>query len=51
VPLDHFSPSDPRTLDVVFAVLPATGRSKRSLVTATGGPGTAASPYADSYTS
>ena len=51
VPLDHFSPSDPRTIDVVFAVLPATGRSKGLFVSALGGPGTAGVSYADSYTS
>jgi pimeloyl-ACP methyl ester carboxylesterase len=50
VPLDHLAPSDPRTLHVVFAVLPATGRSKGLFVTATGGPGTAGVSYADSYT-
>lgn len=41
VPLDHFNPADTRTLDVVFAVLPATGTRKGMFVTATGGPGTA----------
>jgi pimeloyl-ACP methyl ester carboxylesterase len=51
VPLDHFDPADTRTIDVVFAVLPATGRSKGLFVTATGGPGTAGISYADSYTS
>jgi pimeloyl-ACP methyl ester carboxylesterase len=51
VPLDHFSQADPRTLDVVFAVLPATGRSKGLFVTATGGPGTAGIDYADRYAS
>lgn len=51
VPLDHFNPSDPRRIDVVFAVLPATGKSKGLFVTATGGPGTAGISYADSYAS
>jgi pimeloyl-ACP methyl ester carboxylesterase len=51
VPLDHFSPSDTRTIDVVFAVLPATGTSKGLFVTANGGPGTAGVSYADSYAS
>ena len=51
VPLDHFDPGDPRRIDVVFAVLPATGESKGLFVTATGGPGTAGISYADDYTS
>ncbi len=51
VPVDHFAPSDTRTLDVVFAVLPATGESKGLFVTATGGPGSAGIASADSYTS
>ena len=41
VPLDHFNPSDSRTLDVVFGVLPASGTSKGLFVIATGGPGSA----------
>ncbi len=41
VPLDHFNPQDTRTIDVVFAVLPATGTRKGMFVTATGGPGSA----------
>lgn len=51
VPLDHFNPSDTRTLDVVFAVLPASGTRKGMFVTVTGGPGTAGISYADSYLS
>ena len=39
VPLDHFNPSDTRTLNVTFAVLPAAGARKGMFVTATGGPG------------
>lgn len=50
VPLDHFTPSDTRTLDVVFAILPAAGTRKGMFVTATGGPGTTGIAYADSYT-
>ncbi|MBI4674949.1 MAG: alpha/beta fold hydrolase [Chloroflexi bacterium] len=51
-PLDHFNPADPRTLDVVFAVLPATGTRKGMFVTATGGPGSAGiGCCADYYTS
>ncbi len=52
VPLDHShsDPADTRTLDVVFAVLPATGERKGLFVTVTGGPGTAGTAYADSYT-
>ena len=51
VPLNHFDPNDSRTMDVVFAVLPATGERKGMFVTATGGPGTAGLASADSYTS
>ena len=51
VPLDHLDPADGRTIDVVFAVLPATGKSKGLFVTATGGPGSAGIGLADYYTS
>ena len=51
VPLNHFDPNDSRTLDVVFAILPATGERKGMFVTATGGPGSAGLASADSYTS
>jgi len=50
VPLNHFDPNDSRTLDVVFAILPATGERKGMFVTATGGPGSAGLASADSYT-
>ncbi len=51
VPLDHFNPQDTRTIDVVFAVLPATGARKGMFVTATGGPGSAGiACCADYYT-
>ena len=50
VPLNHFDPSDSRTMEVVFAILPATGERKGMFVTATGGPGTAGLASADSYT-
>jgi pimeloyl-ACP methyl ester carboxylesterase len=49
VPLDHFN-SDDRTMDVVFAILRATGERKGMFVTATGGPGTAGLQSADDYT-
>lgn len=49
VPLDHFNPSDPRTMDVVFAVLPAPRPSKGMYVTVTGGPGTSGVLSADAY--
>jgi pimeloyl-ACP methyl ester carboxylesterase len=49
VPLNHFDPKDSRTLDVVFAILPATGERKGMFVTATGGPGSAGLASADSY--
>lgn len=51
VPLDHFNPSDSRTIDVVFAVLPASGTPRSMFVTVTGGPGTSGIYYADNYTS
>src|SRR5262245_31878025 len=50
VPLDHFDALNPGTLDVVFAVLPATGNRKGMFVTATGGPGTSGLAAKDSYT-
>lgn len=50
VPLDHFNPADSRTIEVVFAVLPAKGTRKGMFVTATGGPGVAGISLADSYT-
>jgi pimeloyl-ACP methyl ester carboxylesterase len=50
MPLDHFDDSDDRTIDVTFAIMPATGESKGAFVTATGGPGTAGIMSADSYT-
>ncbi len=49
VPLDHFNPSDPRTLNVTFAVLPAAGVRKGMFVTATGGPGYSGIASADFY--
>jgi pimeloyl-ACP methyl ester carboxylesterase len=49
VPLNHFDSNDSRTMDVVFAILPATGERKGMFVTATGGPGTAGLASADSY--
>ncbi|MGH8872904.1 MAG: alpha/beta hydrolase [Acidimicrobiia bacterium] len=51
MPLDHFHPSDRRTIPVTFAVLPATGRSRGAFVTATGGPGSSGIAVADGYTS
>ena len=50
VPLDHFDSTDTQTMDVVFAVLPASGERKGMFVTATGGPGTSGLAAADSYT-
>lgn len=49
VPFDHFQP-DGRTLDVVFAVLPASGERKGMFVTANGGPGMSGLLAADNYT-
>ena len=50
VPLNHFDPKDSRTIEVVFAVLPATGERKGMFVTATGGPGSAGLASAEFYT-
>jgi pimeloyl-ACP methyl ester carboxylesterase len=50
VPLDHFDASA-ETIEMVFAVLPATGERKGMFVTVTGGPGTSGLAVADSYTS
>ena len=50
MPLDHFDPSDERTIGVTFAVLPASGESQGAFVTVTGGPGTSGIAVADSYT-
>ncbi len=49
VPLDHRHPDDGRTLEVTFAVLPASGERKGLFVTATGGPGTSGLALADDY--
>lgn len=47
VPLDHFDPSNTETIDVVFAVAPATGTSKGMYVQAfPGGPGGLGISYA-----
>lgn len=51
VPLNHFDPQDTRTMDVVFAVLPATGERKGMFVTVIGGPGGSGLLSADNYTS
>ena len=51
VPLDHFDTSNDATIDVTFAVLPATGESRGLFVTATGGPGSAGIGLADDYSS
>ena len=51
VPLNHFDPQDSRAIDVVFAVLPATGERKGMFVTVIGGPGGSGLLSADNYTS
>lgn len=51
LPLDHFGAPDGPTIEVTFAVLPATGTSRGAFVTATGGPGASGIAVADSYTS
>jgi len=50
LPLDHFAPGGAATIDVVFAVLPATGERKGMFVTVVGGPGGSGLAVADSYT-
>ena len=49
VPLNHFDPSDPRTIKVAFAVHPAERVSHGLFVVATGGPGSSGILSADSY--
>ncbi len=49
VPADHFSETG-ATLEVVFAVLPASGERLGMFVTATGGPGSSGIAAADLYT-
>lgn len=51
MPLDHFDTADTRTLEVVFAVLPATGARRGTFVVATGGPGSSGVAAADAYVS
>jgi pimeloyl-ACP methyl ester carboxylesterase len=51
VPLNHLDPQDTRTIEVVFAVLPASGERKGMFVTVIGGPGGSGLLSADSYTS
>jgi pimeloyl-ACP methyl ester carboxylesterase len=49
LPLDPSDPASPATIDVVFAVLPATGERRGIFVTAVGGPGYSGLDAADSY--
>lgn len=51
VPLNHFDPSDTRTIPIVFAVLPASGERKGMFVNAVGGPGLSGVLSADFYVS
>jgi len=51
LPLDHYAPAGGKTIDVVFAVLPAAGERRGMFVTANGGPGVSGLLAADSYTS
>jgi len=50
VPLDHFDPANTAAIEVVFAVLPASGERQGMFVTVTGGPGTSGLAAADNYT-
>lgn len=47
VPLDHYDPAEERTIEVTFAVLPASGTSEGAYVTAVGGPGESGVAVAD----
>lgn len=47
VPLDHFDPNDLRTIEVTFAVHPASADPQGVLVTAVGGPGVSGLSEAD----
>jgi pimeloyl-ACP methyl ester carboxylesterase len=50
VPLDHFDPANPETIDVVFAVSPAKGERKGMYVQAfPGGPGGEGISYATTF--
>ena len=51
MPLDHFDPTDTRTIDVVFAVLPAGGVRRGMFAVASGGPGISGIMGADPFTS
>ncbi|MBC7879311.1 MAG: alpha/beta fold hydrolase [Anaerolineales bacterium] len=51
VPLNHFDAQNERMIEVVFAVLPASGERKGMFVTSIGGPGGSGLLSADSYTS
>ncbi len=51
VPVDHFDPNNTATMEVVFALLPATGERRGMFVTAVGGPGYSGVGVADDYTS
>ena len=50
MPLDHFDPSEERTIPITFAVKPASEETTGVFVTATGGPGSSGISSADSYT-
>lgn len=51
MPLDHFDPANTGTVDVTFAVLPASGESRGAFLTVTGGPGSSGIASADNYAS
>jgi pimeloyl-ACP methyl ester carboxylesterase len=50
LPLDHFDPANEATIEVVIAVLPASGERRGTFVTAVGGPGGSGLAVADPYT-
>lgn len=50
LPLDHFAPDSGETIDVTFAVLPASGARLGTMVTVVGGPGASGIAVAGSYT-
>jgi pimeloyl-ACP methyl ester carboxylesterase len=51
LPLDHANPENGETIDVTFAVLPASGESRGIFVTVVGGPGGSGLAVADFYSS
>lgn len=51
MPLDHFDPDNGETIDITFAVIPASGERKGMFVTVVGGPGYSGVAASDWYSS